>query len=126
MTTQAVPESTVKRLLKSYRSGEISRREFFQMLAFATGSVLAARQILLAEGITSEWETYNWPDAQGQAPPTPKESITAGEQRRPAGVEAEWVEYPGGAGKVGAYLARPAKGAPFATIIVIHENRGLT
>jgi len=126
MATQAVWESAVKRLLEGYRRGEISRREFFQMLAFATGSLLVARDILLAEGIASEWEWYNWPDAQGQTPPTPKESITAGEQRKPAGVEAEWVEYEGGAGKVGAYLARPAKGAPFASIVVIHENRGLT
>jgi len=126
MGTQAVRESTVKRLVESYRRGEISRREFFQMAAFATGSVLVARDILLAEGVASEWEWYNWPDAQGQAPPTPKESIAAGEQRKPASVEAEWVEYEGGAGKVGAYLARPAKGAPFAAIVVIHENRGLT
>lgn len=126
MGTQAIRESAVKRLLQSYRSGEISRREFFQMVAFTTGSVLVARDMLLAEGIASEWEAYNWPDAQGQTPPTPKESITAGEQRKPAGVKAEWVEYEGGAGKVGAYLAKPAKVALFAAIVVIHENRGLT
>jgi carboxymethylenebutenolidase len=120
---------SVQQLIARYRQGELSRREFFQMLAFTTGSILLARDIMLAEGFASEWEAYNWPDAatpQGQTAPTPKESIEAGEKRLPANVEAEWVKYPSGEVPVGAYLARPKAGAPFAAIIVIHENRGLT
>ena len=119
-------QTTMDRLIDQYRGGQISRREFFQKIAFATGSIVLAHEFMLENGFASEWEIYNWPDPQGQAMPTPKESIEAGEKRLPAAVAAEWVEYPSGEGKVGAYLARPKAGSPFAAIIVIHENRGLT
>jgi hypothetical protein len=48
-----------------YRSGQLSRREFFQKLAFFTGSIVLAHQIMLQEGFASEWEVYDWPDPQG-------------------------------------------------------------
>jgi carboxymethylenebutenolidase len=124
-----VQSSAVEQLIARYRAGELSRREFFQMLAYLTGSIVLAHEILLGTGLASEWEIYNWPDApaqQGQAAPTPKESIEAGEKRLPANVQSEWVKYPSGEFQVGAYLARPKTGASFPAIIVIHENRGLT
>lgn len=121
--------TALERLIENYREGNLSRREFFQRLAFLTGSIVLAHEIMLDSGFAAEWEIYNWPEApaqQGQPAPTPKESIAAGEQRLPAQVQAEWVKYPSGEVQVGAYLARPKTGAAFATIIVIHENRGLT
>lgn len=123
---QPAKKDLVAGLIQEYRGGAISRREFFQRLAYATGSVLLAHQVMLREGLASEWEAFNWPDPPGQTPPTPKESIVAGEQRLPASVAAEWVEYPSGEVRVGAYLAKPKTGGPFAAIVVIHENRGLT
>lgn len=36
------------------------------------------------------------------------------------------VRFPGKAGTVGGYLARPAGAGPFPGVIVIHENRGVT
>jgi carboxymethylenebutenolidase len=121
--------SQVASLVERYRSGELSRREFFQMLAFLTGSIMLAHEIMLEEGFAAEWEAYNWPEQApqlGQAPPTPKESIEAGEKRLPANVSAEWVKYKSGDIEVGGYLARPKTGSSFSAIIVIHENRGLT
>lgn len=41
-------------------------------------------------------------------------------------VQAEWVDFPGDAGKVLGYLARPKAVGTYAPVIVIHENRGLT
>ncbi len=120
------PQTIVDSLIRDYRKGQLSRREFFQKLAFALGSIVLAHELMLQEGFASEWEAFNWPDPQDQAQPTPKESIAAGEKRLPPSVAAEWVEYPSGDIEVGAYLARPKTGAPFAAIIVIHENRGLT
>jgi carboxymethylenebutenolidase len=120
---------TVASLVESYRRGELSRREFFQALAYLTGSILLAQEIMLREGFAAEWEAYNWPDPpaqQGQAPPTPRESIEAGEKRLPPQVQAEWVKYRSGEFEIGGYLARPKAGTSFAAIIVIHENRGLT
>jgi carboxymethylenebutenolidase len=124
MTT--APRTEIDQLVRQYRGGSLSRREFFQKLAYVTGSIVLAHELMLREGFASEWEIYNWPDPQDQPPPTPKESIAAGEKRLPSSVQAEWVEYPSGDVKVGAYMALPKSGAPFAAIIVIHENRGLT
>ncbi len=131
MTTAQTTQ--VQELVETYRGGGISRREFFQRLAFLTGSILLARDIMLAEGFASEWEAYNWLDAAPQPgqqpqtpPPTPAESIAAGERRKPDSVTAEWVKYKSGEFEVGGYLARPKTGATFPAIIVIHENRGLT
>ncbi len=118
------PASALESLKQSYRTGAISRREFFQKLAYLTGSIVLAHEIMLAEGFASEWEAYDWPHPQAQAP---KESIAAGEKRRPASVETEWIRFTSeDRVEVGAYLARPKSGEPFAAIIVIHENRGLT
>jgi len=120
--------SAVDTLIQTYRGGGLSRRELFQKLAFATGSLLLAHEIMLAEGFASYWDAYDWPSQEPQRPqPTPKESIEAGEKRLPGTVTAEWVTYPStGDIKLSGYLAKPKTGAPFAAIIVIHENRGLT
>ena len=114
----------VEHLIREYRTGSLSRREFFQKLAFATGSILLAQEIMLGEGFASEWEAYNWPEQEPA--PTPKDSIAAGEKRLPATAQAEWVKFTSGEHQIGAYLARPKSGGPFPAIIVIHENRGLT
>ncbi len=127
-TPKQIP--AVENLIHDYRRGGLSRREFFQKLAFVTGSILLAHEIMLAEGLASYWEAYDWPSQEAQAqqppPPTPKESIAAGEKRLPGTVTGEWVTFPSGEFQIGAYLAKPKAGAPHAAIIVIHENRGLT
>lgn len=123
----------VAELIEKYRSRSLSRWEFFQTLAYLTGSVALAHEVMLREGFAAEWEAYNWPDAateQGQQagppPPTPKESIAAGEQRLPAAVSAEWVKYKSQEFEITGYLAKPKSDAAVGAIIVIHENRGLT
>jgi carboxymethylenebutenolidase len=40
-------------------------------------------------------------------------------------VTSEMVQFPGKAGNVNAYVARPKDGKNLGTVIVIHENRGL-
>ena len=61
---QPVPAPAWESLKQSYRSGAISRREFFQKLAYLTGSIILAHEIMLAEGFAFEWEAYDWPDPQ--------------------------------------------------------------
>ena len=120
--------TALDRLIENYREGSLSRREFFQRLAYLTGSIVLAHEIMLDSGLAAEWDIYNWPhqQPQGAPAPTPKESIAAGEQRLPAQTQAEWVKYASGEVQVGGYLARPKTGSSFASIIIIHENRGLT
>jgi carboxymethylenebutenolidase len=120
----AIEKPQVESLVREYRAGQLSRREFFQKVAFATGSILLAQQLMLDYGFASEWEAYNWPEQEPA--PSPADSIAAGEKRLPATAQAEWVKYPSGEFEIGAYLARPKTGGPFPAIIVIHENRGLT
>jgi carboxymethylenebutenolidase len=132
----ATPQRTpaqVEGLIQEYRSGGLSRREFFQKLAFATGSILLAQQIMIDEGFAADWEAYEWADQApqpGQQPqqpqPTPGESIAAGEKRLPDEVKAEWVKFKSGEFEIGGYLARPKKAGTLPGIIIIHENRGLT
>ncbi|MBM2832091.1 MAG: dienelactone hydrolase [Dehalococcoidia bacterium] len=43
-----------------------------------------------------------------------------------AGIVSAAVSFPGQAGAISAYEARPAAGGPLPALIVIHENRGLT
>jgi carboxymethylenebutenolidase len=124
-----IQQTQVEEIIETYRGGGLSRREFFQKLAYATGSILLAQQILLESGFAAEWEAYNWPEQaaqQGQPPPTPAESIAAGEKRLPPEIASEWVKFPSAEFEIGGYLCKPKKGATFPAIIVIHENRGLT
>ncbi len=40
-------------------------------------------------------------------------------------ITTERVSFPGAAGNMMGYLAKPKEGAPFGGVVVIHENRGL-
>jgi carboxymethylenebutenolidase len=116
--------SKFSELIKSYSSGEISRRELFQKLAFVAGSLMAAQEIMASTApFVPPWMD---PIFQQQAGPTPKESIAAGEARVPENVETEWVKYRSGDVEMTGYLARPKAGGSHPAIIIIHENRGLT
>ena len=58
--------TALDRLIESYREGGLSRREFFQRLAYLTGSIVLAHEIMLDTGLAAEWEIYNWPDPPAQ------------------------------------------------------------
>ncbi len=116
--------SSVDQLFASYRSGEISRREFFQRLAYVTGSLMAAQQIMSAtDPFIPPWDD---PVFQQPGGPTPKESIAAGEAKVPENVQTEWAKYKNADLEITGYLARPKTAGSYPTMIVIHENRGLT
>lgn len=126
-------QTQVEGLVQEYRAGGLSRREFFQKLAFATGSILIAQQIMIDEGFAAYWESFEWADQAPQPgqtpqapPPTPSESIAAGEKRLPESIRSEWVKYKSAEFEIGGYLARSKKAGALPAIIVIHENRGLT
>src|SRR5688572_7094520 len=97
-----MPEE-LKETYHQYQQGKISRRDFISKAVVVTGS-LAAANSLLAGGV--------------------REAVAAavGDD---ADLRAQTVEYPGKAGTVAGYIARPAKGGKYPAIIVIHENQGL-
>ena len=92
-------------LYNDYRHGKTSRRSFLKRLALLTGSTAAAMALLPA---LEENELKAATVTQ-----TDPELIT------------EFVKYPGVTGDMRAFMARPKKGTKFASVIVIHENRGL-
>ena len=94
-------------LFHEYQHGDIDRRSFLTSAAkFAIGGLTVAA---IFDSLTPN---YAW--AQTIAKDDP-ELQTA----------YETVQSPSGNGTIKGYLARPAKGKKFPTVLVIHENRGL-
>lgn len=94
-------------LFHEYQHGDIDRRAFLNRAArFAVGGLTVA-------GIFASLKpNYAW----AQQVPTNDKTLKLG---------YETVDSPAGHGSIKGYLARPLKGKKFASILVIHENRGL-
>ncbi len=91
-------------LYHEFRHTPMPRREFLEKLTKVAGSAAAAATILpLLEGDVQ---------AAQVAPDDPK-------------LEAATLTYPGPAGAVTAYQARPKGAGALPAVVVIHENRGL-
>lgn len=94
-------------LFHEWQHGNIDRRTFFSGLGkFAVGGLTVAA---LYESLTPN---YAW-------------AQTVNPDDKEIKVGYETVQSPAGNGSIKGYLARPAKGKKFASVIVIHENRGL-
>jgi hypothetical protein len=95
----------LKKLLREYEGGRVSRREFMRQAVIMTGSLAAANSLiggLLAPHSYAAQVAANDPD-----------------------VLTHNVNYEGKAGPVAGYLARPMKAGQYPGLIVIHQNRGL-
>ena len=94
-----------KELIREYRDGKITRREFMRKALAMTGSLVAADRLL------------------EQLTPT---SAYAGEvdPGDPA-ISTNDVDFPGKAGTVFGHLACPAATGKFPALIVIHANQGI-
>ncbi|MCU0338317.1 MAG: dienelactone hydrolase family protein [Spirosomaceae bacterium] len=90
------------KLYDEYTHKPLSRNEFLQRLSTLTGGMTAALAILPA-----------------------LESNYAIAQTAADDLFTEYVTYQGGSGQMKAYVARPKAEKKYATVVVIHENRGL-
>jgi carboxymethylenebutenolidase len=93
-----------------------------------TGSVPLAATSLLALGCGdsgSEQEPTPTQPPPTAAPTQAPTATSAGVAENDPAIVAEAVTYPGPAGQLKGYLARPRSGGPSAAVVVIHENRGL-
>jgi carboxymethylenebutenolidase len=94
-------------LFHEYQHGDIDRRSFLNGVArFAVGGLTVAA---IFESLKPN---YAW----AQQVPRNDKDLKLG---------YETVQSPAGNGTVKGYLARPAKGKKFPSVLVIHENRGL-
>lgn len=97
-------DQSIINLYDEYTHKPLSRLEFIQRLALLAGGMSAAMSILpLLESAYSH--------------PLSDESVDLFTER---------INYAGVNGEMRAYVARPKEDKPYPTIIVIHENRGLT
>jgi carboxymethylenebutenolidase len=91
-------------LYDEYTHKPLTRGEFLRRLAMITGSTAAAIAVLPM--IESNY---------AHAAVTPDQDLFT-----------EKISYPGVNGEMQAYVARPKEEKKYPTVIVIHENRGLT
>jgi carboxymethylenebutenolidase len=94
-----------KQLIREYRDGRITRREFMRKAVAITGSLVAANSLLEQLAHSGAYAA----------------EVDAGD---PA-VQWREVDYPGKAGAVSGYLARPTAPGKYPTLIIIHANQGL-
>ncbi len=97
-------DQAIINLYDEYTHKPLSRLEFIQKLTMLAGSLSAAMSILpLLESNYTQTVLHEFVD-----------------------LYTERINYPGVQGEMKAYVARPKDDEPYPTIIVIHENRGLT
>ena len=96
----------IKRLLREYHEGRLSRREFIRQVMIITGSLAAANALL-----------------GGMMPTEVAAAMVADNDPE---LLTHNVTYKGKAGGVAAYLARPVKAGKYPGIVAIHENAGLS
>jgi carboxymethylenebutenolidase len=90
-------------LYDEYTHKPLSREVFLRRLVRITGSITAALAILPLIEVN-----------QAHAAVTPSQDLFT-----------EYVTYPGVPAEMKAYVARPKADKKYATVVVIHENRGL-
>jgi carboxymethylenebutenolidase len=91
-------------LYDEYTHAPLDRRVFLDRLAKLAGGTAAAAMLL---------------------PLLERRAVAAMVAADDARLSASSVTYPGKSGEMRGYLAKPATGSKFGTVIVIHENRGL-
>lgn len=90
-------------LYDEYTHKPLSRNEFLKRLAILTGGTAAALAVLPLIEVN-----------YAHAAVTPQDDLFT-----------EYITYPGVPNEMKAYVARPKADKKYATIIIIHENRGL-
>src|SRR5918998_2730589 len=121
--TQRLKRYLAEEMVEEYEEGRMSRRQMIRTVGRILGVAVVSPTLLASLGCGS-------PEAgdEEQEAASEPESGTSGVTVEPddPDIEAGEVEVPGEEGMITAYQARPSGEAPFAAILLIHENRGLT
>ena len=121
--TQRLKRYLAEEMVEEYEEGRMSRRQMIQTVGRILGVAVVSPTLLASLGCGSPEAG----DEEQEAAPPP-ESGTSGVTVEPddPDLEVSEVEVPGEEGTITAYQARPSGEGPFAAILLIHENRGLT
>jgi carboxymethylenebutenolidase len=132
----------VEEFAEDYLAGRMARRDLLRRVFLITGSAAAAATALVALGCGSKASapstTTTGAAATPATPPAtpapaggsgtmPPAAITTDFVVKPddPGFVAQTAQFPGAAGPIFGYLAKPKSGTNFPGIIVVPENRGL-
>ena len=98
-------DKRITELYAAYTAGTFNRREFLRKLSVLAGGAAAAWALLPAlENSRAEAQKIPADDAR---------------------LEAQYINYPGAAGDVRAYWAKPKGDQKVPGVVVVHENKGL-
>jgi carboxymethylenebutenolidase len=121
--TQRLKRYLAEEMVEEYEEGRMSRRHMIKTVGRILGVTFVSPALLASLG----YATPEAPDEEQEAAPVP-ESGTSGVTVEPddPNIEVSEVEIPGEDGTIEGYLTQPSGEGPFAAILLIHENRGLT
>ncbi len=121
--TQKIKRYLAEEMVEEYEEGRMSRRRMIETVGRILGVAVVSPALLASLGCGSPEGGAEEPEAA----PVP-EGGTDGVTVEPddPDIEVSEVEVPGEEGALSAYQARPSSEGPFAAILLIHENRGLT
>jgi carboxymethylenebutenolidase len=138
---------------EDYQAGRLTRRQALKLITSVTGSLVLANNFLAAcappqatttsaptsttppthtsaASPTSTFEPTTGPAATGtpaaSASSSPTAPVSGTVSPDDPAIEAGPTEFPGEGATLLGYLARPKGDGPFPTVLVCHENRGLT
>ena len=121
--TQRLKRYLAEEMVEEYEEGRMSRRHMIKTVGRILGVAVVGPTLLASLGCA----TPEAGDEEQEAAPVP-ESATSGVTVEPddPDIEVSEVEVPGEDVTIEGYLAQPSSEGPFAAILLIHENRGLT
>jgi carboxymethylenebutenolidase len=129
----------VEEFAEEYQARHMSRRDMLRRVLLITGSIPFTASTLLALGCGTNKSKAPATNTAAASPPRPSATNTAvatasgspaavttpGVRADDPAIEAQGVSFPGPAGPLIAYMAKPKGNGPWPGVLVIHENRGL-
>jgi len=120
---QRLKRYLAEEMVEEYEEGRMSRRQMIQTVGRIFGVAVVSPALLTALGCGTPEANVE----ESEAAPVPQ-SNTDGVTVEPddPDIEVSEVEVPGEENAIVAYQALPSGEGPFAAVLLIHENRGLT
>jgi len=121
--TQRLKRYLAEEMVEEYEEGRMSRRQMIQTVGRILGVAVVSPALLTALGCGTPEANVE----ESEVAPVPQ-SNTDGVTVEPddPDIEVSEVEVPGEENAIVAYQALPSGEGPFAAVLLIHENRGLT
>ena len=125
----------IEEFAEDYLNKQLARRDLVKRVLLTTGSIPLTASVLFSLGCSGGGEDTKPAATQPPAAAATKAPTTApvvtgtptgpGVAENDPAITASMVSFPGQAGAVQAYLARPKDKTGVPAVVVIHENRGL-